>query len=188
MMVRNLPGMPVILRSNDAFVKKYSSEMTVWTDQYPFYLADWRYRIRATDGSYTAYTFAPKLTALSLADVFAAMPPDDCKNPLIPGNTPTLKFWEFNGNIWMPQDLVKGWDGSARSVKAVLYNGTKENLAEFLEIPTPQDPIDPEEPGDIDPPTNPVDQGKTEEILSRIEVLLGQIAADLHAIRIVFRE
>jgi len=195
----------VMIRTNDNFVQKYSPDMTAWTDKFGFVLADWRYRTRAADGSYTLYTIFPKTTITAIADLRAVLPPDGSKNPLVPGNVPQLKLWEFSGSVTMPTSLVKGWDGKVKTVKAVLFNGNEAAMKAYLVpvvtppvdgTPVPHPPTDPVDPptDPVDPPVDPVDPGtpvdvsKLEALLSRVVVLCEQMATDLHAIRSVFRE
>lgn len=177
-------GVPVMIRTNDNFVQKYSPEMSAWLDLYPFYLADWRYRLRDAQGAYSVYKYAPAVSVTSLAEIALALPPEDAKNPLVPGHVPQLKFWECNGAVGVPLSLVKGWDNLNKAVKVVLFNGLDEVLKNYLKV------TDAVNPGPIDPVTPPAPLGdltKVEESLTSIVVLCEHIAADLTAIRSVFK-
>ncbi len=160
----NVTGMPMLVRTNDNFVQKYSPDMGGgWTDRFGFFLADWRYRTRAADGSYSLYTIFPALTIKSIADLRATLPPDGSKNPLVPGSSPQLKFWEFTGSVTMPTSLVKGWNGVVKKVKAVLFNGDETALKTYLQVavvnPPPDDPGTPSDPDTPDDPGTPSDPG-----------------------------
>ncbi len=174
----------VMIRTNDNFVQKYAPDLSSWTDKFGFFLADWRYRTRAADGSYTHYTFFPGLTVSTIAGLRDALPPDGSKNPLVPGLAPSLKFWEFAGSITLPVSIVKGWDGKAMKVKAVLFNGNVEALNSYLDFdsstPLPEEPRDPvdEEPKDEEPS----DTG-----MERVIELLDEIGEDIEYIASVFR-
>jgi hypothetical protein len=174
-------GKQVMLRTNDGFVQKYSAEIAQWSDKFGFVLADWRYRTRDAEGAYTLYTFSPNLTINSIADLRAALPPDGCKNPLVPGNAPQLKFWEFNGSVTMPLTLVKGWDGKAKAIKAVLFNGDQASCHSYLGFANPKDP---ETKPDI--PNDPSDTGNQQ--FNKIIELLDGIYTDIHAILSIFQK
>lgn len=161
-----LPGVKVMLRTNDGFVQKYSPDMASWSDLFPFFLADWRYRVRDDQGAYTIYKYFSAQVVNVVAEIF--FPPDGSKNPLIPGYAPQLKFWEFNGQV----DIgIKGWDGKPKRVKVSAFNGPWEDLKKFLKI---------EE-------TNPGTPNPTPSDTGRITVLLEQIAADIAYIAGFFR-
>jgi hypothetical protein len=164
---------PVLIRTNDNFVQKYSPGMSSWTDKFGFYLADWRYRTRAADGTYSIYTLYPTMRTpiASMAELRAAMPPEGAKNPLVPGNIPQLKFWEYSGDRYV-LPWVKGWDGSEKRVKVVLFNGDEQALQAYLFYGTPVP---------VDPPTTPTTPASTD--LQRVVNLLAQISVDIAAIR-----
>lgn len=177
-------GVQVMIRTNDNFVQKYSPDLSAWTDKFGFFLADWRYRTRAADGSYTNYvTYLTKPTPVSsVADLRTHLPPDGSKNPLVPGNTPSLKFWEFSGDRFV-LPLVKGWQGQQKTVKCVLFNGDEAACYSYLGYKAPTTPVDPEEPGT---PGDPSDTGSDQ--LDRIIELLDGIYSDIHAIAGVFQK
>jgi hypothetical protein len=184
-------SVPVLVRTNDNFVQKYSPEMAQWTDQFGFVLADWRYRTRAADGSYSLYTIFPKLTVSALTDLRALLPPDGSKNPLVPGNAPQLKFWEFSGSVTLPVSLVKSWDRKVKTVKAVLFNGNEEAMKTWLGTnvapPPPTDPVDPPA-GPVDPPATPVsiDLAPVVDVLNKIAADIAEIRKDVHEVRLKF--
>jgi hypothetical protein len=181
-------GIQVMVRTNDNFVQKYAPDIAQWSDKFGFVLADWRFRTRDANGAFTVYNLAPKVTASSVADIRAALPADTSKNPLVPGNTPQLKFWEFNGTVTMPVSLVKGWDGKVKMVKAVLFNGSEEAMKTYLGITEVIQPVDP--PVDpLDPqPLPPGDLSKVMDVLNKISVDVSSMAQDIHSIRAIFRE
>ncbi len=175
-------GCPVLVRSNDNFVQTYSPPMGMgWTDKFGFFLADWRYRTRAADGSWSVYTIFPAHTFTNMAAFRSAMPPDNSKNPLIPGSAPQLKFWEFTGSLTMPTNLVKGWDGAVKKVKAVLFNSDEAACYGYLKYSAAAPP-----PDDPDDPGDPSDTGSQQ--LDRIIELLEGIGDDISAILGVFQK
>jgi hypothetical protein len=191
----------VMVRTNDNFVQKYSTDLAQWTDKFGFVLADWRYRTRAADGSYSLYTIFPKLTVSALTDLRAALPPDGSKNPLVPGNAPQLKLWEFSGSVTLPVSLVKGWDGKSKVAKAVLFNGNEDAMKAYLcptvvtpPVDPPADPGDPPvDPGAGTPPT--VDLSAVIEALNKVVANtvsirddVAAIRADIKSIRDIFRD
>lgn len=185
-------GVQVMIRTNDNFVQKYSPDLSAWTDKFGFFLADWRYRTRAADGSYTNYvTYLTKATPVaSIAELRTQLPPDGSKNPLVPGNAPSLKFWEFSGDRFV-LPIVKGWQGQQKTLKCVLFNGDEAACYSYLGYapaqPPPDDPSDPgTEPGDPGGNGDPSDNGSTQ--LDRIIELLEGIHTDINAILGVFQK
>jgi hypothetical protein len=118
------------------------------------------------------------------------MPPDGSKNPLIPGNAPQLKFWEYSGNRYV-LPWIKGWDNSEKRVKVLLFNGDEAACYSYLGFsaaqPPPVDPGDPgNEPGDPGGTGNPSDTGSQQ--LERIIELLDAIQKDISSILRVFQK
>ena len=174
---------PVLVRTNDGFVQGSSPQLSAWVGNYPFYLADWRYRIKKTnpDGStvneYVVYT-AVKTPVETLAALRDHLPPPEGRNPLVPGNETQLMFWEFSGSRFV-HPSVKDIGGNPTTAKWVLFNGDVTGLHAFLNYvppstptdPKPGDPVDPK-PGDPQEPTDPV----SSKFIQRLEAAITAAA------------
>lgn len=163
---------PVIVRSNDDLVTKYSPSMTTWIDNYAFWLADIRYRIkgatRDTDRYYEYKSVFPPLE--TTVDVLRERcdppsidhcPPDVAATPLCPGAN--RSFWEFSTSRWIFTG-VKDIFGNTVPVNTVLYTGgTLEMLYSWLGFQKAVDPTPP-------PSTPPADgdiSGQNWEVMLR---------------------
>ncbi len=179
-------GKPVLIRSNDGFVSKYDPGLSGWSDKFGFYLADWRYRTRAADGSYSVYTSykAERTSVTTAAQLRAEMPPDGAKNPLVPGNTPQLKFWEYSGNRYVLPYIV-GWDNSEKRVKTVLFNGDEAALKAYLNYGVTPAPDPQPQPNPTPAPVS-VDLQPVLDILGQIAGDISSIKEDVHSIRSKF--
>lgn len=172
-------AIPVMIRTNDNFVQSYCKSLgSGWTDKFGFFLADWRYRTRAADGTWSVYTpYLPTPTPVaSLAALRAACPPDNAKNPLVPGNSPQLKFWEFSGDRFeLP--YIKGWDGKPKTVKTVIFNGDQAACFTWLNVQGTTPP--PDDPGTGDDPGGDTPGGTTDltPVLEAVRGLAAQVTA-----------
>lgn len=138
----------ILVRTNDNFVKNYSPDVANWSDHWGFDLADWRYRTRNAIGEWViSYSYLSVPTPVAdLAALRAACPPDNAKNPLVPGMTPQLKLWEFSGDRFI-LPTVKGWDGSTKRIGVVLFNGGEDACYSYFSfIPAPVNPQPEPEP------------------------------------------
>lgn len=165
---------PVFVRTNDSFVKQYSPSVSNWTDQFGFDLVDWRYRTRALDGSWNIYNYFKSGITNTINDILALFPTVEIKNPLIPGNTPQLKFWEYSNLYSLP--YILGWDSSIKKIETVLFNGTVDalyTLFNFSSVVVPPDdpPIDPPD----DPGTGVGTVDLTEVLTNQHTILANQV-------------
>lgn len=172
---------PVLVRTNDGFVQGSAPALSAWVGNYPFYLADWRYRIKKTnpDGStvneYVVYTTV-RTPVENLAALREQMPPVEGRNPLVPGNETPLKFWEFSGGRFV-HPAVKDAAGNVVTAKWVLFNGSVEDLHAFLNYVPQGTPTDPP-PGGGDPndPTPEDPKPVPSNFVKRLEVAITAAA------------
>jgi GH25 family lysozyme M1 (1,4-beta-N-acetylmuramidase) len=171
-------SIPVFVRTNDNFVQSYCKPLANWSDKFGFFLADWRYRTRDTNGEWKQYTSYPAVATpvANIAALRAACPPDNSKNPPVPGSTPQMKFWEFSGNRFMLPE-VKGWDGSQKRVKVVLFHGDENGLRTLLGVT-----VTPPPPSEDDDPTTDLDLEQrveaAEQRVTALETALAQLRGE----------
>ncbi len=190
-------GAKVLVRTNDNFVSTYSKQyMGNWMPNVEMYLADWRYRVRADDGSWTKYvltvpvaTGQPPVIVENIDALRQLMPPDDSKNPLYPGKS--MIFWEWSGMRYA-HPLIKDRNGKPKAVNWVLFNGTEDELMAFAGKAQPEeppvDPRTPEDPGTPEEPGIPADPETPEEKPAENTTFFARLEAGITAFAQVWLE
>ena len=184
--VVNLTGKPVIVRSTDSFVQKYtvdgSQRFMSWIQTKPYWIAERKYRIVAgtTTTWYEYLSGAVSATLEQLRErVYAPdvdhCPPDESLNPLVPENA-VKKFWEFSRGRHIPTGIVFDAYGKPSKAAVVLSFAPDED---YLWSEYGFAEAGPTEPGDNpdDPPIPPApdDPG------------LAQIMADVTEIKAILQ-
>lgn len=128
----------ILIRSSDGFVQSYSPSLANEINERPFYLADWRYRTKdPVSGAVTFTSFKAVPTPVESLAVIRSEIPVNALNPLVPGNTTALKFWEFSGMRYI-HPAVTDLSGKPATANFVLFNGDEESMHTLLGF-TPKD-------------------------------------------------